>query len=386
MLLAPSLLLGATVDLPRTGQTTCYTETGVLIACAGTGQDGEIQAGIAWPDPRFSDNGDGTITDHLTGLVWLKNTDCFGRIKWSEALAAANGLADGTCGLTDSSAAGDWRLPNVLELASPAHMGVADSIAWLESFGFTGMDTIVRWSSTTDTAGFTAVFGYQFRDRWTSALVKTGTYKVWPVRGAATGPAKLWKTGQTTCYDDLSNDSVACPGTGQDGEIQAGVAWPDPRFNDNGDGTVTDNLTGLIWLEDTNCFGSRFWSDALSDASSLADGDCSLTDNSTASDWRLPNTWEVLSLNDFSRSYPALPPTHPFTNISGWPHWTSTSQRSVGVYGYQGKPGGKGGYSFALKTEASNVWPVRGELGAVPPIFEDGFESGDTSAWSGEVP
>jgi hypothetical protein len=33
-----------------------------------------------------------------------------------------------------------------------------------------------------------------------------------------------------------------------DGEIRAGVAWPTPRFTDNGDGTATDNLTGLTWL------------------------------------------------------------------------------------------------------------------------------------------
>ena len=45
--------------------------------------------------------------------------------------------------------------------------------------------------------------------------------------------------------------------TGDDGDLQRGVAWPDPRFTDNGDGTVTDNLTGLIWLKNANCFGTR---------------------------------------------------------------------------------------------------------------------------------
>src|SRR4030065_25911 len=55
--------LAGTVELPQTGQTKCYDTAGTEIACAGTGQDGEIQAGVAWPDPRFQDNGDGMITD-----------------------------------------------------------------------------------------------------------------------------------------------------------------------------------------------------------------------------------------------------------------------------------------------------------------------------------
>lgn len=48
-----------TVRLPKTGQTTSYAP----------GDDGELQVGLAWPEPRFSDNGDGTVTDHLTGLM-----------------------------------------------------------------------------------------------------------------------------------------------------------------------------------------------------------------------------------------------------------------------------------------------------------------------------
>jgi len=60
------------------------------------------------------------------------------------------------------------------------------------------------------------------------------------------GPAPMLKTGQTTSY-----------ATGDDGDLQRGIPWPNPRFTDNEDGTVTDNLTGLIWLKDANCFGIR---------------------------------------------------------------------------------------------------------------------------------
>ena len=67
-------------------------------------------------------------------------------------------------------------------------------------------------------------------------------------------PAPVPKTGQTISYEP-----------GDDGYYQKGVAWPNPRFTDNGDGTVTDNLTGLIWLKNANCFGTRTWATALSD-------------------------------------------------------------------------------------------------------------------------
>src|SRR5210317_2432615 len=71
------------------------------------------------------------------------------------------------------------------------------------------------------------------------------------------------KTGQTTSFR-----------THDDGDLKKGVAWPDPRFTDNDNGTVTDNLTGLIWLKKANCFGQLDWQGALSSSNNLADGDC----------------------------------------------------------------------------------------------------------------
>ena len=66
------------------------------------------------------------------------------------------------------------------------------------------------------------------------------------VGGGSGYPAPVHKTGQTTSY-----------ATGDDGDLEKGVAWPNPRFTDNSDGTVTDNLTGLIWLKNANCFGTN---------------------------------------------------------------------------------------------------------------------------------
>ena len=58
--------------------------------------------------------------------------------------------------------------------------------------------------------------------------------------------APVPKTGQTTAY-----------AAGDDGTLQKGVASPTPRFTDHGNGTVTDNLTGLIWTKDANAFGVK---------------------------------------------------------------------------------------------------------------------------------
>jgi hypothetical protein len=68
--------------------------------------------------PRFTDNGDGTATDNLTSLVWLKDANCIGAQNWTAALASANGLSSGNCSLTDGSLVGDWHLPNLRELQS----------------------------------------------------------------------------------------------------------------------------------------------------------------------------------------------------------------------------------------------------------------------------
>lgn len=152
MLMMPVGALAAPeIQLPMTGQTGCWDSGGNVIECAGTGQDGAIRAGVAWPDPRFVDNGNGTVTDTLTDLVWLKNADCYGAVGWQQALTSARDLANGACGLTDNSTVGTWRLPNRTELLSIVNYQaqVDTGAAWLSSQGFTG--GIQGWYWTSDT-------------------------------------------------------------------------------------------------------------------------------------------------------------------------------------------------------------------------------------------
>ena len=159
------------------------------------------------------------------------------------------------------------------------------------------------------------------------------------------------------CWD-VDGNVIACSGTGQDGELQAGVDWPTPRFTDNGDGTVTDNLTGLIWLELANCFGARDWAQALTDANTLSTGLCGLIDGSQAGDWRLPNIKELLSLVDYSQSNPALPSGHPFVSVQSTLNWSSTTAPSRNRAWYVNLSDGL--VISNLKAANAFVWPVRG--------------------------
>jgi hypothetical protein len=89
----------------NTGQTISYA----------MGDDGYYQTGISSPNPRFIDNEDGTVTDKNTGLVWLKNVNCYDTQDCYTAMSLAGELKNGECGLSDGSAEGDWRLPTKQE-------------------------------------------------------------------------------------------------------------------------------------------------------------------------------------------------------------------------------------------------------------------------------
>ncbi len=161
--------------------------------------------------------------------------------------------------------------------------------------------------------------------------------------------AAVPKTGQETSY-----------ATGDDGDLEKGVAWPTPRFTDNGDGTVTDNLTGLIWLKDANCPNeTKTWADALTYCNGLASGSCGLTDGSVAGDWRLPNVKELPSLTDFGSSLPALPSGHPFTGVQAYYYWSSSTYvvDTSHAWNMSMGDGTVRGYN---KSNVYYVWPVRG--------------------------
>ncbi len=183
----------ATIQLPQTGQTVCYDAAGSVITCNGTGQDGDKRAGVVWNGAtRFTVNGDGTITDTLTGLIWLQNADCTdvlggvdkstGYLSWAAALTWSNNLASGHCGLTDSSTVGQWRLSNRKELKSLINRGNANNDILLESMGFTGVKGYY-WSSSTYANVNTKAWYVGMYGGLMDYADKGGHAYVWPVRG-----------------------------------------------------------------------------------------------------------------------------------------------------------------------------------------------------------
>ncbi len=213
--------------------------------------------------------------------------------------------------------------------------------------------------------------------------------------GIESPPAfSLWvpRTGESECWDE-SGVNRPCPGTGEDGEYKMGgmlktldqftlpdwhpLFLPVPRFRDNGDGTVTDTLTDLIWMKNANCIadnpdfdqdgdagdGAVIWQHALDFVRGINIGnyDCGDVSNNgnPQTDWRLPNANELWSLTDTGEKNPSLSPSHPFSAVAG-DYWSSSSasapNRDSAAY-----------VSFAVarpyfyfKVGNKYVWPVRG--------------------------
>jgi hypothetical protein len=171
-----------------------------------------LQSQAAGPDlpcfdnvNRYVDCGNGTVTDTVTGLIWLKHWDCLPNNAWAAANEAAAGLKDGDCSLTDNSSPGDWRLPTRAEWgATIARAVVLDCVefgsggppsltndAGTACYGtgvgssFVGVASSLYWSNTT--------FEINPLSAWVAVLTdgvvgigsldKLDTLRVWPVRG-----------------------------------------------------------------------------------------------------------------------------------------------------------------------------------------------------------
>jgi hypothetical protein len=168
-------------SVPKTGQTTSYA----------TGDDGDLEKGVPWPNPRFTDNSNGTVTDNLTGLIWLKNANCFGIRAWNLALSDCNGLNSGECGLTDGSVEGDWRLPNLSELESlryvayrsPALSNTAGTGQWAAGDPFNNVMTVSYWSSSTGAIHPNSAWNVDMGYGTAGFNAKSELKYVWPVSG-----------------------------------------------------------------------------------------------------------------------------------------------------------------------------------------------------------
>ncbi len=128
-------------------------------------------------------------------------------------------------------------------------------------------------------------------------------------------PRGLPKTGQTDFYR-----------TGGDGDLEVGLPETPPRFTDNGNLTITDNATGLMWLKTPEAsLGAPFtvytnWNNSI-DA-------CLAVNFAGHDDWRLPNQFELYSICDLGRISPAIDPTF-FPEMRSDRYWSSTTYKGI---------------------------------------------------------
>jgi len=376
LLFNSTISFAGTVQLPQTGQASCHDASGTIIACTGTGQDGELRAGVVWPTPRFTDKEDQTVQDNLTGLIWAKDGNLIktrdpgfdndstagnGAVTWQHALDYINKL-------NQESYLGhsDWRLPNVIELESLIHVGVLKSTDWLKLQGFSNVQAGRYWSSSTNVGLTNYAWVVNIYDGDVNGYApngsKSGYYVyVWPVRsrGLESSVISLPKTGQSTCYN-TDGGMITCAGTGQDGELQMGTTWPVTRFANNGNQTATDNLTGLIWPNDAKTTGpaacgpgsTKTWQGSLDYVK------CLNTNNYMGyNDWRLPNRKELWSLFNYGQSDSAVwLALQGFSNVQTNPasYWSSSS---ISIMAWLANMWN--GVNGNTKSTLYYVWPVR---------------------------
>jgi len=303
----------ASYPVVDTGQTTCYDDSGA-ISCPQSGESFYGQdAQYAGNQPSYVDNGDGTVTDLNTGLMWQQTPG--DKVMWTEAVAGADTF----------SLAGydDWRLPTIKELYSLIDFSGIDPSGWNGStsslvpfidtdyFDFEYGDTSAGeriidaqyWSSTeyvgTTMGGSSTTFGVNFADGRIKGYGRTNP------RGGEMTQFVRYVRGNT---DYGVND-----------------------FVDNGDDTVTDSATGLTWSQADSGAGMT-WEEALvwvqqKNAENYLGHD----------DWRLPDAKELQSIVDYARSpsttgSAAIDPVFDTTLIvdegggTNYPfYWTSTT-------------------------------------------------------------
>jgi len=178
------------------GQTLCYNAAGTVIACAGTGQDGEKRAGA---DLAYQDNGDGTVTDVNTGLVWEKQSDD-GSIHDRDLLFTWANAPSHITALNSANFANhnDWRMPNIRELSSIVNYGAANPAVVTTAFhdncfgGCTPLNCsctafFAYWSSTASTHLPNSEFTVNFTDGTSSVFTKNVSFTA-AVRGVCGGP------------------------------------------------------------------------------------------------------------------------------------------------------------------------------------------------------
>ncbi|MFC1507351.1 DUF1566 domain-containing protein [Thermoproteota archaeon] len=301
-----------------TGQTAFYDNSNEILPPdlgeSFYGQDAQY-GGV---QPVYQDNGDGTVTDLNTGLMWQQ--DPGGKMTWEEAVSGADTFT--------LAGYDDWRLPTIKELYS--------------LILFSGTDPS-SFESVGDAVPFidTYYFNFEYGDPSTGERVIDSQYI------SSTAYVSTTMQGDETAFGvNFADGRIKGYGTGpmsgqtQDKEffvlyVRGNINYGSNNFGDNGDGTITDLTTGFMWMRDDSGFfnigdnGALNWEQAFDWAENL--------EYAGYSDWRLPNAKELHSIVDYAHSpattsSAAIDPIFKCTSIideggeTNYPfYWTSTT-------------------------------------------------------------
>ena len=283
--------------VPDTGQNFCYDWNSIMCdeyhdeegyyevcdsdPCPSEGEDFYGQdASYTINPPDLTDNGDGTVTDNLTNLMWeQKNEE-------NDFLLYTYQEASTYCENLPLAGHEDWRVPTRKEYVNLLNLG--------------------RLSPSLDTDYFpfyilTSITDYYY---WTSTDYHPDPVQVW-VMQLAFGIIGVKSKEETL--------KIRCV---------RGASEPAASYTDNGNGTVTDNVTDLMWEQKTDDNGPRdkdvthTWLEALNYCEDL--------DLANYYDWRLPNPKEMERMIDTSTSGPAADTAY-FPNTINGIYWTSSS-------------------------------------------------------------
>ena len=261
--------------------------------------------------PSYTDNGDGTVSDNVTGLMWQQ--DPGEKMTWSEASDAVGSFRLGGYN--------DWRIPTIKELYS--------------LILFTGTDVDPKAEKGGTPFINTEYFQFTYGDTGNNERVIDSQYMSSTLYVSTTMGRNKTVFGVNFADGRIKGYPVSRPETGKEKEffvlfVRGNPDYGRNDFIDNGDGTVTDIATGLMWLEEDS--GPMNWRDALVYCDSL--------EYAGYDDWRLPDAKELQSLVDYSRSpdttdSPAVDPLFsctPITNEAGKTdfgyYWSSTTHVS----------------------------------------------------------
>ena len=298
MILFSVTLFAQDYKIPETGQVNCYDEDGNTIdnplpGDSLYGQDAQYTSF----EISLTDNGDGTITDHVTGLTWQQDPSS-NTFTWQEAMDY--------CEVLEFAGYDDWRAPTAKELFSISNF----NSGW--PYLNTDFFSLASGHVTKDEQ-------YWSSNHYVGVTVEGGT-------DAAFGVNHV--TGHIKAYPANATGPIG----GKYVRAVRGNTIGENEYIDNGDETITDSSTGLMWMKNDNGEGIN-WKVALTyaETSEFAGYD----------DWRLPNVKELQSIVDYGYSPsatnpdevgPAIDPIFnctPIINEAGDDdyayYWTSTS-------------------------------------------------------------